>query len=205
MLPAQFDQLVFAVNAPTQYLSSHIASDAVRAVELLRWAGSENGPGLAVVQQMYVRVVTPSKETADDVRTQPISQSSDLPQPSRISAKPILSDIPPKPTLVIGRDDDRQAVVDYLVAGGGVVLHGMGGVGKSTLANLSAREAADHFPGGGVWIDCTTHPTFADVVLIIAAALIAPPAAGFAAEFAGASLSARAAAPPVRAACRPMG
>src|SRR3569833_4317881 len=139
MLPAQFDQLIFAANAPMQFLSSHTVSDAVRAVELLRWAGSENGPGLGAVQQMYIRLALPPTGSADDVRPQPNSRTPDPPQISITASKPTLSGIPPKPTLVTGRDDDRRALVEAIAAGGGVVLHGIGGVGKSALANVSAR------------------------------------------------------------------
>lgn len=72
------------------------------------------------------------------------------------SARPIV--LPPRPTLVIGRETELARIAGILRAPAttALALRGMGGVGKSTLLleTLYRQKDAQAFPGGIVWLSC---------------------------------------------------
>jgi predicted ATPase/class 3 adenylate cyclase len=61
--------------------------------------------------------------------------------------------LPPERTSVFGRDEDVSKLVASITSERLVTLVGVGGVGKTTLAQTAARMLADDFPGGGWFVD----------------------------------------------------
>ncbi len=63
--------------------------------------------------------------------------------------------LPPRPTLVVGRDAALARIAELLRHGGAIALRGMGGAGKSTvlMETLHREVAAQAFPSV-VWISC---------------------------------------------------
>ena len=68
---------------------------------------------------------------------------------------PISSGVPPKPNLIVGRDELVQKLIDKLLSGKSPALSvvGMAGVGKTTLAVALAHhpEVETHFKDGVLW------------------------------------------------------
>jgi tetratricopeptide (TPR) repeat protein len=66
--------------------------------------------------------------------------------------------LPPRPTLVIGREADLGRIASALQMPGAqaVALRGMGGVGKSTLLleTLYRQAEAKTYPNGVIWLAC---------------------------------------------------
>jgi tetratricopeptide (TPR) repeat protein len=80
---------------------------------------------------------------------------------------------PPSPERgFIGRKREVRELTKLLAAGGSVVLTGLGGVGKTALAQEVASEMHSHFSGGTVWVNCETKPVLGDILLTTAVGLI---------------------------------
>ncbi|ASO21296.1 tetratricopeptide (TPR) repeat protein [Actinoalloteichus hoggarensis] len=79
-------------------------------------------------------------------------------------SSPIPHQIPAAPNRFVNRVAELSAV-DELLRGAGrdstwiIVLTGLAGVGKSALARRWARDAADRYPGGQLYIDYSTRRT----------------------------------------------
>lgn len=81
-------------------------------------------------------------------------------------------ELPPAERLFIGRTGEIRDVTTLLQGGGCVVLTGIGGVGKTALAQKVANDVRSHFVGGAVWVNCETKPPLGDIVLTAAVVLI---------------------------------
>jgi len=68
------------------------------------------------------------------------------------SARPIIG-LPASRTSFVGREGDRDAVLDALATDRLVTLVGLGGMGKTRLASVVAEAAAEGFPAGGAFVD----------------------------------------------------
>src|SRR5215510_4153807 len=80
---------------------------------------------------------------------------------------------PPSPERgFIGRKREMQELTKLLAAGGSVVLTGLGGVGKTALAQEMANEMHSHFSGGTVWVNCELRPALGDILLTAAVGLV---------------------------------
>jgi tetratricopeptide (TPR) repeat protein len=71
-----------------------------------------------------------------------------------------------------GRKREKRELAALLQAGGTVVLTGLGGVGKTALAQVVVNELRSHFVGGTIWINCETKPVLEDILLTVAVGLI---------------------------------
>lgn len=85
------------------------------------------------------------------------SESSSTPQDERAKEAPAFT-APPRPTLVIGREDDTAAIKARLGVGDGkkpalTIIRGWPGVGKTTLVTSIAYDQAikERFPDGILW------------------------------------------------------
>lgn len=106
-------------------------------------------------------------EAAEYVYREPIQPS----EPSVSSASSgstdtvIVSGAPPFPSLLVGRDDDLEALRQRLTAGESTTLltavRGWPGVGKTTLAAALAHDRTLHqaFPDGVLWTALGEEPT----------------------------------------------
>ena len=95
-----------------------------------------------------------------------------LARPSDITAH----NLPGRPGSLVGRDEALSALVNALSSSSVVVLHGPGGVGKSTLAAAYAwRHRAAWATGGIWWCDLTHAVNRQEVLSVVAAAVGAGP------------------------------
>ncbi|MGX1512317.1 tetratricopeptide repeat protein [Streptomyces collinus] len=102
-----------------------------------------------------------------------------VPPAASVDAPQGLTNLPERPRLFVGRTRE----LDLLRAGGGAegssvaqVLHGLGGVGKTTLA---AHWAAEHAPYSPVWWIPGDSRAAVDAGLSSLAAAVAPALAGY--------------------------
>ncbi|MGQ0602805.1 MAG: tetratricopeptide repeat protein [Anaerolineales bacterium] len=69
--------------------------------------------------------------------------------------RPLLTAAPPRPPAhFTGREADLSKLIRLLVSGESVAItavHGMGGIGKTALAQKAAEMLHPHFPGGVLW------------------------------------------------------
>ena len=79
---------------------------------------------------------------------------------------------PPTERSFIGRKREIKELTRLLEAGGCVVLTGLGGVGKTGLAQEMMRRMKSHFTGGMAWVNCETKPLLGDIILTCGVALI---------------------------------
>jgi hypothetical protein len=67
--------------------------------------------------------------------------------------------LPPRlVSILYGRADIFDRVLQELVKGEPVVLYGMAGMGKSALASVAAWSLLEDYPNGVLWIDCGYNP-----------------------------------------------
>ena len=69
----------------------------------------------------------------------------------------ILATAPKPPHPFIARDPEYQLITSHLATGTAILLHGMGGVGKSALAKHVAATQKATYPGGVFWGDLAIH------------------------------------------------
>jgi hypothetical protein len=81
-------------------------------------------------------------------------------------------EIAPVERPFIGRKREVKELTRLLKAGGCVVLTGLGGVGKTALAQEVTQKMRPHFVGGAVWVNCETKPPLGDILLTAAVNLI---------------------------------
>jgi predicted ATPase/DNA-binding winged helix-turn-helix (wHTH) protein len=84
--------------------------------------------------------------------------------------------LPPRPTRIIGREGDVQALAEHLVTRRFVTLRGPGGIGKTTLAVELAYEVAGRFRDGVRFIDLGSlkEPNLVAVAAASALGLLIP-------------------------------
>jgi tetratricopeptide (TPR) repeat protein len=79
---------------------------------------------------------------------------------------------PPTAPRFVGRQRELKELTALLQAGGIVVLTGLGGMGKTALAQQAVRQMRSHFIGSTGWVNCETMPSLGDILLTAAVALI---------------------------------
>ncbi|MDF0516197.1 winged helix-turn-helix domain-containing protein [Bradyrhizobium yuanmingense] len=84
--------------------------------------------------------------------------------------------LPPRPTRIIGREQDVLAVADHLVGRRFVTLRGPGGIGKTTLAIDLAYRMAARFPDGARFLDLGSlkEPNLVAIAVASALGLLIP-------------------------------
>ncbi|MEU5342474.1 BTAD domain-containing putative transcriptional regulator [Streptomyces sp. NPDC020766] len=78
------------------------------------------------------------------------------PGPCIPMGRPIPRQLPPRPTIFVGRTAELDRMVSTLRADAGPVVvatHGPGGIGKSALGLRAAYGVADHHPDGQPYVD----------------------------------------------------
>ncbi|MFP5264444.1 MAG: ATP-binding protein [Blastocatellia bacterium] len=81
-------------------------------------------------------------------------------------------EMPPAARTFIGRKREIKELTGLLEAGGSAVVAGLGGVGKTGLAQEMTRRVKSHFTGGIAWVNCETKPLFGDIIVTCGVALI---------------------------------
>ncbi|MFE9352712.1 tetratricopeptide repeat protein [Streptomyces olivaceoviridis] len=101
-----------------------------------------------------------------------------IPRAADVEAPPGLTNIPERPRLFVGRRGELASLESGAAGGGTVVqvLHGLGGVGKSTLA---AHWAADHARYSPVWWVAGDSQAAVDAGLAALAAAVEPTLTAF--------------------------
>jgi DNA-binding SARP family transcriptional activator len=134
-------------------LSAYVETRTVLADQL----GLEPGAELSRLHQAVLRrapeLCTPdaTTESVDPPATGP----DDPPRPAEPPRQ-----LPPDPAAFVGRVDELRAIERVCAATHGprtgppvVVLHGRGGMGKTTLAVHAAHRLASHYPDGQLYLD----------------------------------------------------
>ena len=92
----------------------------------------------------------------DLVRTERIWQLDTIDAPAilaDIAHRTVQGNLPPVRTRVFGREEEISALTERVRTECLVTLVGVGGVGKTTLAQSAARMLAEGFPAGGWFVD----------------------------------------------------
>jgi hypothetical protein len=127
-----------------------------------------NGPGAVGTQHI--------KEATFQVAP---SYPDNAPRAASVEAPPGLANLPVRPRLFVGRERELALLDAALAAPGNTVvhaLHGLGGVGKSTLAAHWVAERAQHSP---VWWIAGDTPAAVDAGLAALAAAVEPALTSF--------------------------
>ncbi len=74
--------------------------------------------------------------------------------------------------VFIGRKRELKKLTEMLESKGVIVLTGLGGVGKTALAEEATRRAGSLFAGGMVWINCETRPSIDEIILSAGVAFV---------------------------------
>ena len=90
----------------------------------------------------------------------------------------LVSALPARDVILVGRQIDRAAVADLLRARRLVCIVGPGGVGKTELARAVASSISDDFADGATWVDLAALTSEAQLVPSVAAAAGVQLAAG---------------------------
>ncbi|MFD9561786.1 BTAD domain-containing putative transcriptional regulator [Streptomyces sp. NPDC059994] len=140
-----------AIHMRSLYLSGRQAEalDSYRDLteRLSEELGLDPGPELVALQQAILRQDPALAPTPAAV---PIAPAHRPPSPVPATAAP-RTNLPARPSDLIGRRQDVAHVRSLLQAGRLVTLTGPGGVGKTRLALEAAAPPADAFPDG-VWL-----------------------------------------------------
>lgn len=77
------------------------------------------------------------------------------------------AELPPVVAAFVGRKRELEQIVSVLAAHVGpdpavVLIHGPDGIGKTSLAVLAARQIADRYPGGSLFINFSRRPWHAN-------------------------------------------
>jgi tetratricopeptide (TPR) repeat protein len=80
--------------------------------------------------------------------------------------------IPSGETVFIGRTQELATLQTLLQQGEGVVLTGLGGIGKTALALQATQVTKAHMTGGLVWINCEPRPLLGDILVTCSKALL---------------------------------
>jgi len=99
--------------------------------------------------------------------------------PSQVAAPQTLLNLPERPGIFVGRRDPLDRLDTHLAAPGGVVVqavHGLGGIGKSTLAARWAAGRTDDF--NPVWWITADTPAAIDAGLVGLAVALQPELGG---------------------------
>ena len=91
--------------------------------------------------------------------------------PLRAASNTPPSNLPVRPTRLIGRDAEVALVRQHLATNRLVTIAAVGGSGKTRLANAVGEQELDHRPGGVWFVDLTTVMSESDVPAAIAAAV----------------------------------
>ena len=135
-------------------LSAYAETRAVFADQL----GLEPGTELSRLHQAILRRAP--ELSAPDAAVEPVGRQPG-PGPDHLpsSAEPPRQ-LPPDPAAFVGRVDELRTIERACTAGAGsrtgplvVVLHGPGGMGKTTLAVRVAHRLAGHYPDGQLYLD----------------------------------------------------
>jgi predicted ATPase len=111
----------------------------------------------------YCFVAPVDRAAASPKRVEPVDESSH-------------PNLPPRPTRIIGRERDVQALAEHLVTRRFVTLRGPGGIGKTTLAVDLAHQVAGQFRDGVRFIDLGSlkEPNLVAVAAASALGLLIP-------------------------------
>jgi DNA-binding SARP family transcriptional activator/tetratricopeptide (TPR) repeat protein len=118
-----------------------------------------------VLQQLHLQILT-----ADPALTAPVTSPASRPAGSLVlrSALAARYSLPPDTAVFTGRDDELSLVTARVTraagAGGLVVIGGMPGIGKTTLAVHVAHLLRDRFPDQQLFIDLHAHTPGRDPV-----------------------------------------
>ena len=88
-----------------------------------------------------------------------------------IARRTVHGNLPPARTNVFGRDEDVDGLVKQITNECLVTLVGVGGVGKTTLAQSAARKISDSFPAGAWFVNLAGVTDPGAVVQTVATAL----------------------------------
>ena len=149
---AQLEELIFVISPPPGVISSSMAPQGSRAIELLRWIESPTGPGSQVLQELLAE----------------ITGAYHVPKSNLI---PTVFLVPYERNIYFtGRDQILEVLYQQLDKLRGVALVGLGGIGKTQIALeyvYRQRENYSHI----FWVNAESIDTFTEDYSLIADSL----------------------------------